>query len=217
MGKTNLFTDTNTTKPAAEPAPTRKFMFERSFDASAANRAPERKPVTLKPDQYDALKKESYDAGFAAGQKAGLDEQTTQMMLLLAKIEGKIDQMADTMDMIHKDNETNVRRIALAMLGKFVPDLNARHGLAEIEAMLGNVITEMVHEPRLVVRVHETQFDVLDEKINAITKQKAYAGKVVVLADAEIAPGDCRIEWADGGMERNAKSLMTTIEKTVTP
>ena len=50
--------------------------------------------------------------------------------------------------------------------------------------MLGDVIAEMVHEPRLVVRVHESQFDAVNARIHDITAQKAYAGKVVVLADA---------------------------------
>ncbi len=55
----------------AESPPTRKFMFNKSFDmgSAAPTRAAERKPVTLNPDQFDALKKESYDAGVAAGQK----------------------------------------------------------------------------------------------------------------------------------------------------
>jgi flagellar assembly protein FliH len=75
----------------------------------------------------------------------------------------------------------------------------------------------MVHEPRLVVRVNEAQFDVLNDKISALAGQKAYAGKVVVLADAEIAAGDCRIEWADGGMERNTATMMQKIEKAVAP
>lgn len=202
--------------PAEAPV-TRKFMFERSFDGSAAHRAPERKPVTLKPDQYDALKQEAYDQGFAMGKKAGIDEQTSQLMALLNAIGVKIDHMAGTMQAIQNNNDAYVRRLAVAMLTKFVPDLTARHGLQEVEAMVAKVVTEMAHEPRLVVRIHESQFDAVDKKIASITEQKAYSGKIVVLADADVAPGDCRIEWADGGIERNAQALQTMLEETVTP
>ena len=219
MGKTNLFTDPHTTNTTntGESAPTRKFMFERSFDASAAARAPERKPVTLKPEQYDALKQESYDQGFTAGHQKGLDEQTDRLMTLLGKVANKIDAIIESMNNIHHNNQMNVRRIAMAMTKKFIPEFASRHGLEEIEAMLTGVIGEMVHEPRLVVRVHESQFDVLNEKISAIADKKAYNGKIVVLADAEIAAGDCRVEWADGGMERNTEDMLKSFERTVTP
>jgi flagellar assembly protein FliH len=216
MRKTNLFTEPQTAANSAETAPTRKFMFERSFD-STAPRAPERKPVTLKPEQYDALKQESYDAGFAAGRAAGLDDQNSRLMALLATVDGKIEAMFNTMQTLHQESVAGMRRIALAIARKFVPDFAAKHGLQEIEALLDGVMGEMVHEPRLVVRIHESQFDVLNEKIAALAAQKAYAGKVVVLADAEIAAGDCRIEWADGGMERNGEAMWRKVEQTISP
>ena len=212
-----MFTEPQTSAASGDANSPRKFMFERSFDGAPGTRAPERRPVTLKPDQYDALKKENYDAGFAAGHKTGLDEQAERLTALLVLIGGKIDQMLAAMQAVHKNSEANLRCMALAMTKKFVPDLVARNGVQEIEAMLSGVIGDMVHEPRLVVRVSDSQFDTLNEKISAIAEQKAYAGKIVVLADAEVGAGDCRIEWADGGMERNAGQMMETLEKAVTP
>lgn len=207
-----MFTD-----PQTQGDTPKKFMFERSFDPGAGARPPERKPVTLKPDQVDALKKESYDSGFAAGKKAGFDEQTAQAAALTAQMIAKLENIMAQAAAVFQANEANVRRVAMAIAQKFVPDLVARNGLNEIDALLASTIGEMIHEPRLVVRVNETQFDIVNEKINAIVAQKAYTGKIVVLADAEVRGGDCRIEWADGGIERNSEELMQSLEKTVTP
>lgn len=201
----------------SDAAPTRKFMFERSFDGAPGTRAPERKPVTLKPEQYDALKQEAYDVGFAAGHKAGLDEQTERLTATTLQVGHKIEHMLNNMQLLQKECHEGMRRMALAIAHKFVPEFTARHGIQEIEAVIAEVITEMVHEPRLVVRIHESQFDSLNEKINALAVQKAYAGKVVVLADAEIAVGDCRVEWADGGMERNGQAMWAKVEQVVAP
>lgn len=213
-----MFTETQTTTTGTgEAGAPRKFMFERSFDASSGPRVPERKPVTLKPEQYDALRKEGYDEGFAAGRQAGLDDQAQRLMLLLNNVGGKIDAMLGQMQALRQESETGMRQMALAIARKFVPDFSTRHGVAEIEAMLSAIISEMMHEPRLVVRVHESQFDALDEKITQIAAQKAYTGKIVVMASNEIAAGDCLIEWSDGGMERNAAMLWDKIEQTVTP
>lgn len=214
-----MFTEpqTSTTTISSETATLRKFMFERSFDGQAGTRVPERKPVTLKPDQYDALKKESYESGFAAGRAAGVDEQTTKLMALLDQVGGKIDQMLNTLQSLQKQSDEGMRQMALAIARKFLPDFIARNGTQEIEAMLADVMTEMVHEPRLVIRINESQFDFLNEKIDTLSTQKAYAGKIVVLADAEVAAGDCRIEWADGGMERNTEGTWSKIENVIAP
>src|ERR1700722_15658212 len=205
--KTNLFTNATLSPPMTELPSIRKFLFEQSFDqlmhGTDALRTPERKPVTLKPEQVDALKKEAYDRGFAEGKKAGADEQTSHMTALLARLDERLTHMAGAIHTLRQEYEQKARQIALAVARKILPDFVAKNGLQEIESMLHAAITEMAHEPRMVVRVHESQFDALNTKIQDIAVQKAYAGKVVVLADAQIAAGDCRGEWADGGMERN--------------
>src|SRR5208282_5253913 len=94
--KINLSIETKTTAKTepAENAPMRKFMFDRSFEEAAlAQRAVERKPVLMKPEQIDALKKESYDAGFAAGKTAGKEEQASHLASIMATIEKNIDAL----------------------------------------------------------------------------------------------------------------------------
>ncbi len=223
-----MFTDTsssateNAAKPSArrETGPARKFTFDRSFDhqsAGAAARPPERKPVTLTPEQLDALKKAAWDDGFAAGRAAGADEHGRALLSMLGRIDERLGQFAGRMGEIREEQEARLRQMVLAIARKLLPDFLAKHGLQEIETMLTEVIGDMMHEPRLVVRVHESQFDAVNARVHEITVQKAYAGKVVLLADAELAPGDCRVEWADGGMERNVEASWKDIEKAVGP
>ncbi|MFY9288563.1 MAG: FliH/SctL family protein [Alphaproteobacteria bacterium] len=203
----------------AETPSHRKFMFDRSFDGlTAAQRGPApRAPVTLKPEQVDALKKEAYDAGYIAGQKAAAEQHAQGIQLSLNQLDSKISHLLQNFQDVQKEQDVQMRAAVLAIAKKLLPDLTAKHGLTEIQALLNDAIAEMVHEPRLVVRIHESEFDAVNTKIHEITVQKAYAGKVVVLADAEIAQGDCRVEWADGGIERNVQDSWQTIEQVVAP
>ena len=41
------------------------------------------------------------------------------------------------------------------------------------------------------------------------------ASRLVVLAEPEIAPGDCRIEWADGGITRDSAATEHAIDEAV--
>ena len=203
----------------AETPPIRKFMFDRSFDGATnvhRSSAP-RAPVTLRPEQLDALKKEAYDQGFAAGKVAGVEEHAHLIKTTLGQVDQKISHLMENFQAAHKKQDEHLRQAILSIARKLLPEMAAQNGLQEIQAMLSDAIAEMVHEPRLVVRVHESQFDAINEKINDIAAQKAYAGKVVVLADPETAVGDCRIEWADGGMERNVEETWRQIEQTVAP
>ncbi len=204
--------------PSPESAPARKFMFDLSFDnASVVHRAPERKPVLMKPDQIDALKKDSHDEGFLAGKKEGLDQQTAALIALLSAVEQNIATLVACMDAMAKDQEAHTRCLALAIAKKVLPAFTAQQGLQEIEALVNATLHEMEREPRLVVRVEESQFDALNEKIQALAAQRAYGGKIVIIADAAVASGDCRIEWADGGVARDTAATMSSIEKTVRP
>jgi len=215
----NLSTETTTTsKAGAEAAPVRKFMFDRSFDdAAIIHRAQERKPVLMKPEQIDAHKKEAYDSGVAAGRIAGKDEQTAHLDGVLAKVDNNISILVKSMEALAEEQQVHTRHLVIAIAKKILPSFTARNGITEIETLLNDTIREMAREPRLVVRVHEGEFDAVNEKAQAIATQRAYSGKVIVLADAEVAAGDCRIEWADGGVERNTNTTMSAIEQTILP
>ncbi|MGE3622558.1 MAG: FliH/SctL family protein [Bdellovibrionales bacterium] len=199
--------------------PMRKFMFERSFADSTGHvvSARDRRPVTLTPEQVDALKKEAHDAGFAAGRKSAAEDQAQYLNVTVTQIAGHIAKLLQQTEADRQEKEVRVREAVLAIARKVLPDFNQRHGLQEIEAIIAGIIGEMSSEPRLVVRVNETQFDSIDGSVKSITTQQGYAGKVVFLADPDVAPNDCRVEWADGGIERNLESLWRNIAQAVAP
>jgi flagellar assembly protein FliH len=213
----NLSTDIKPKPPAGEATAPRKFMFDKSFDQMGQARPQERPSVTLRPEQLDQIKKECFDSGFAAGQKANGEEQALRQASTLTRVEEQLTRVVQNMQLLHTQHDKQLRSIILAVIRKVLPSFMAKQGLDEIQTMIADIMGEMGHEPRLVVRVNEAQFDAISTKVNDIATQKAYPGKVVVLADAEIASGDCRIEWADGGIERKASETVKTVETIVAP
>ncbi len=199
-------------------AEVRKFMFDYSFDeADVVHRAPERKPVLMKPDQIDALKKESYGQGFRDGEAAGKQEQIALQNDALQKIGGCAEEILKTIGTIAQEHEHHTRQLALAIAKKVLPTFIAQNGIQEIEALVNDALRDMSREPRLVVRVHESEFSVLDEKIRKMAEQRAFPGQLVILADEAVETGDCRIEWSDGGVERNVGATMGAAEQTLLP
>jgi flagellar assembly protein FliH len=54
-----------------------------------------------------------------------------------------------------------------------------------------------------VLRVAQEIYEPLRERLDTLANAAGYAGRIVLLVDDAIAAGDARVEWADGGAERN--------------
>ena len=53
------------------------------------------------------------------------------------------------------------------------------------------------------MRVNDALHETARTQLGEIVRTRGFEGRLVVLAEPEIAPGDCKIEWADGGIVRN--------------
>ena len=69
--------------------------------------------------------------------------------------------------------------------------------------------------PHIVVRVNEGLYAAAREKIDDIARAHAFAGRLVMLGEPNIAAGDCRIEWADGGVHRDTGAADRVIGEAV--
>lgn len=199
-----------------DKASVRKYLFDHSFDNELGLPLSARKPtkkIVYTAEQLEAEKKQAYEKGLSDGRKAFTDDQQKNMNALLAQIDRKMTELTANAAEYHQQQLEHAQEVALAIMRKILPAYLDTHGLDEIESIVTQVITERSHEPRLVVRVGEALFDPLSSKINALAEQKAYAGKVVVLSEESLGPSDCRIEWADGGIERDTAALWQTIER----
>jgi flagellar assembly protein FliH len=50
------------------------------------------------------------------------------------------------------------------------------------------------------------------ERLNAIAQSHGFAGKFVLLVDESLGPADGRLEWADGGAERNLARIARELD-----
>lgn len=195
----------------------KKFLFDLAFDSEVVGPAGEReKPKpTYSQEQIDAARQEAYESGFNAGQKAMMEDQQQYQNALLTKIDQGIGHISQAMVAEWQRQLAQLQEIALVIARKIMPTYVERHGLDEIEKIVSKIVAEMAHEPRLVIRVNESQFEDAKTRIEAIAANKAYAGKLVILGDADLGPSDCRVEWADGGVERDLKTLWQEIDRVM--
>lgn len=208
-----------------------KFMFGRDFAeetgpaaAPAAEPAPEPEPEpepepSYSPAELEAAKSEARDAayrdGLAEGRRqaeAEADQALTQATDRLGQALGELAR--DQVEQIER-RDREALQTAVQLLRRLFPALTRRHGQAEIEAVLQQALERLRDEPRVVVRVADSRLDALRERVDPLAQRVGFEGRIVLLADAEIADGDVRVEWADGGAERDSDRLWREVERAV--
>ena len=65
------------------------------------------------------------------------------------------------------------------------------------------------------MRVNDGLYAATREKLDAVAHARGFEGRLVVLAEPGIAMGDCRIEWADGGVNRDSAAADAAIGEAV--
>lgn len=189
-----------------------KFNFGNSFDAAAA---PRKKTMTYSEDEMKAARA----AAFAEGERAGHERAMADIVRRAADAAERIVMSLSALIAEEQARREKARADAAAVgvtaAMKFAPALTAAQPMEEIRAMIAECAMVAYAEPRLVVRVAEPLVDAVKAVTDEIIKNHGYMGKFVLLGDPSLTGSDCRVEWADGGAERNEQEIAAEIERIV--
>lgn len=198
-----------------------KFLFTRSFDGDAASLAAEAMRnaptpmVTLSVAEFEGAKAESYAAGVRAGRAEAAEDQNALLAEAIARLTVALQQLASATNTQQARTLETVALSVKAIAQKALPHYFQQHGLDEIEKLVSETLQQLKEEPRLVVRVADQQLDACISRLNGLAARAAYEGKLVIMADSTLAASDCRIEWADGGLERLEQHLWASLEQAL--
>ena len=77
------------------------------------------------------------------------------------------------------------------------------------------MLGELQQAPHLVVRVNEALADSLSEQIRPLAEARGFQGRLIVMGEPDVAPGDVRVEWADGGIVRCQADIEDALQEIV--
>jgi flagellar assembly protein FliH len=195
-----------------------KFLFEQSFDAPDPPRGAGRKSQPLPPEptftkaELEAARAAAASEARAAARAEAAGSTEAQAAATLARLEAALAAVLDARARLAEEAQRRAMEITQAVLRKAVPALSRKAPLLEIEAMVADCLRETFDEPRIVLRVADALFEAMHKRLAALTAATGFAGRVILLADETLGPGDARVEWADGGAERDIGRLMRDID-----
>jgi flagellar assembly protein FliH len=191
-----------------------KFLFD--LDFSAPDRTRERPATALEIAQkIAAAEARAYRDGFDAAQREAKAESDRRAALALEEIGIAMKAIATCFSGIENRMETEAVDVAVAVARKLCSALIAGEPLGEITGLVSDCFSHLVSTPHLVVRINESLYEAARDRIEQLAKQSGFAGRLVMLAEPEIETGDCRIEWADGGVVLERAAIEAKINELV--
>ena len=195
-------------KPQAEKP--RKFTFEQHFDAGPAPRsaamAKQKKFYT--PEEVEAAKAEAYERGRGSLEAIAAQAQN----LALGQIAEAAMAALRTLESLAAEARAEALQTGLAAARRIAGAALERYPLDTIEDTIAHCLAQTAHEPRIVIHVADRVAEALKARLAALADDIGFSGRLVVAATRQGGAADCRLEWTDGGVERDAAVIAARID-----
>jgi flagellar assembly protein FliH len=228
-------------------SPSRKFLFERSFDdpsklylpaerrkseiaaeqaalaavaaAKPAEPALAPEPPKLKLEFSKAQLEAAREEGYIAGHSAALEEASTAREHYVADALNLIAQGLVKLDGQQKSANAALEKLAMRMVygvaRRLLPAFAEQHAADNVEGFIKAVLPVALAEPKLLIRAHAMIAADLEGRIKDVFARAGFQGSYTVVADYELQPGDCRVEWEGGGADRDEKRIWRNIREVI--
>jgi flagellar assembly protein FliH len=191
-----------------------KFLFDTVFDPKETPDA----PASTRPEKTYWSTDERETArtdGFERGRQSGIDESNTTIAArtatALETIAANVSTLTGQLENQRQQLKSEGVILANMIARSLATALIAREPLHEIEALFDEVLNFLPNTPHIVIRLDETLLEAAKEKLDAVAAQRGFQGKLILVGQSEIDQGDCRIEWAQGGIVKDRKLIKQRI------
>jgi flagellar assembly protein FliH len=191
-----------------------KFLFDMDFSAPDKTRERPTTPAEV-AQKIASAEARGYRDGFEAGQREAKAESDRRTALALEEIKIAMAGIAARFAGVETRMETEAVDVAVAVARKLCSAMIAAEPLGEVTGLVAECFSHLVATPHLVVRVNESLYEAAREKIERLAKPSGFQGRLVILAEPDVATGDCKIEWADGGVVLERAAIEAKIDELV--
>lgn len=224
--------DATPEEEVAAEALVRRFLFaydferpppepERIPDAVIDGQIEEAEPEPIAPpplfteEDLEVAREEARVLGHAQGLKDAEESALHFQAHALERIAEEIGGMRVLQAQANAETHRMAAALAISVVKKLLPRFAAENGAAEIEALVEDCVPHILNEPRLILRVSPMHTEAIRHRIEMLARDRGFEGTVVVMEDETIGAADCRLEWNNGGAERDVASLFQRIEDIV--
>ncbi|HVY50362.1 MAG TPA: FliH/SctL family protein [Devosia sp.] len=158
---------------------------------------------------------EGHREGLAEGEQVAAARAAERLAHAAEQLADHVAAISAALDDHRQATVAEAVELAAAIARKLAGSLVAAQPLAEIDALIADCLASLHAVPHLVIRCAPELADAVRETAHARIATSGFSGRLVVLGDPDQAPGDARLEWADGGIARDRAALEAEIDRRI--
>ncbi len=190
------------------------FLFDTDF------RKPKANPAAVRAAEEAAqAAAEAHARGLEAGRAEGRAEVQAQLQARLADAMNRLSlSLAGLLaqaDAREAEREAQAMEVAVLLARRIAGEALDAHPVAAVGEAARHALQHLRGVPHLVVRVQEGLVEETEALMRRLARERGYEGRLVVLGEPDLALGDARIEWADGGVVRARDRLEAEIDAAI--
>jgi flagellar assembly protein FliH len=192
-----------------------KYTFDTQFDQDVSRGPASRAEPKLDAKVVEKLKEEAFVTGVSTGRIQAEAEINSKISLSLDQIARQLHVLENQEFTRRQAAKKDVARLAHLIGKKLAATLIKAHPIGEIETLVAECLTTCQQEPKLVIKLNDALVEPMHERIEAMRLRQHLESQIILIGDADIPLGDGRVEWNDGGAERNSLELGEAIDGIV--
>lgn len=169
-----------------------RFLFGEDFRADPA-------PAADAPDPCAEAAAAAYEAGMAAGRAEAAAETERRLAEALAFVGTGLAAGLGRIEAAEAAIEGEAFGFFEALARALAGQALAETPLAPFREAAETAFRHLRGVPHLAVRVPPELVEGADATLGRMARERGYEGRIIVLGEDGLGPGDVRFEWADGG------------------
>lgn len=197
------------------------FRFERDFglpfadDDDAATLPPSPPPPMFTEDDLHLARTEAYADGVDAGRREALAATAERTAAVLGRLADTLAGLGSELVPDPTRTTRDVGAVAMAVCRRLLPEAYRAAAVTAVGELVSLVLPRVALVPQLRLWVAPAIEAEISRSIAALPARLAFAGELTVAADQALAPGDCRIDWARGGVIRDLDQLWREVDRVM--
>lgn len=190
----------------------RKFFFDLHDFTDPNEKGGKHATPVFSAEEMEAARQSSFDQG----RLKGLNEANASREQTIANTLQQIAAQFAVMFAGEQEREMRYEQeavlLTLRTLEKLFPAMNEKIGAFEAEQAVRKVLKSAADQSEISIRIHPDFTGDIEAIVAPLRNKDVNPPTFHIIGDAALAPGDCRLSWADGGAVRDAAFLARTIK-----
>jgi flagellar assembly protein FliH len=162
-------------------------------------------------EELDHMLSRARETGLKMGQVRAAEATAAAVQQLCAIVQDSMGRAQNQLD----DMRQEASKLALVAAKKLARVAVSQIPEGDVEDVLREAMHQAIAEPRITLRAAPNVIEAIKDKLEELSLEAGYEGRLVATADPSIGGGDCRIEWRGGGAERSMQKIEEAIEEVV--